>query len=112
MSPGSIIAAAFVAALLCGCASVSPSASAAADADRGGALAQDLCAGCHAVSDSHPRPNPNAPPFSSLLSAYDEARLAQDLQNGTLMGHPPLPSVRLNAAGARDLVAYLKSINP
>jgi mono/diheme cytochrome c family protein len=73
-------------------------------------LAQDLCAGCHAIGATGASPNPAAPAFRDTLAKYADDRLERDLQSGVLMGHPALPTVKLSSEGARDLVAYLKSI--
>jgi mono/diheme cytochrome c family protein len=87
-----------------------PGAASGPSPQRGRALARDLCSGCHAIGRRGASPNSNAPPLRAVLSSYDERVLSQALQKGALMGHSDLPTVRLNARGAEDLIAYLKSI--
>jgi cytochrome c len=79
-------------------------------ADRGHALAQDLCAGCHAIEPRGASPLAAAPAFRDSLAKYADDRLERDLQSGVLMGHPALPTVKLSSGGAHDLMAYLKSL--
>lgn len=91
-------------ALTAACASLPPAPSS------GRQLATDLCAGCHSVSASGASPRSDAPPLRTLLARFEEQELVRTLRAGALMGHPTLPTVHLSDEGARDLVAYLKTL--
>ena len=103
-------AAAFL--LLGGCAALGGGGPRAPDpaAERGHALAQRMCAACHAVEPGGASPRSAAPPFGSSglrHTAALEGRLA-DL---TRHGHYEMPPVALRPEDVRDLAAYIESLS-
>jgi cytochrome c len=77
--------------------------------DRGRALAQANCAGCHAIGRTGESPLPKAPPFRILHRRYPVQNLAEALAEGIRVVHP-MPEFRLKPNQIDDLIAYLKSL--
>ncbi len=78
--------------------------------ERGRMLAQEICAGCHAVGRAGQSPHAGAPPFRTLDRRLDLDGFAERLRNGLTSGHPDMPTFRFTRQDARALVAYLRSI--
>jgi mono/diheme cytochrome c family protein len=87
-----------------------PGARADALAERGRALVQEMCAGCHAVDRGGVSPHPAAPAFSRLVRQLDFETFPQRLRRGPIAGHPDMPSFRFSQDAARAVVAYLRSL--
>jgi cytochrome c len=102
----------FILALLLIAGSMCPSLAAEPDAprERGRALAEEHCGGCHAVSRGNQSPHPGAPPFRTLDRRLDLDTFAEQLRNGLTSGHPDMPTFRFARQDARALVAYLRFI--
>ena len=79
----------------------------AADAAKGGLLAQRWCAACHVVSASQTQGGTQAPAFSTIAKTrgLDAAAIALFL----LAPHPTMPDMSLSRAEAADLAAYIHS---
>jgi cytochrome c len=78
---------------------------------RGAALAREMCAACHAVDRTDKSPHPSAPAFRSLerrLDGIDE--FFERLRQGLTSGHPDMPTFRFTRDDARNLIAYLRSL--
>jgi mono/diheme cytochrome c family protein len=104
---------AFILALAAACAL--PAGPSSAQDDEGShpsgrALAQRLCATCHAIDSATRSPNPAAPPFARMEPRVDLSELAERLQQGIIAGHPDMPVFVLHDHEARALVAYLRAI--
>jgi len=80
------------------------------DPVEGKAVAQQLCASCHAVEATGESPNPVAPPLRHVLAAYDPDQLAEDLEHAVAIRHLEMPRFYFGGNHARDVVAYLKTI--
>ena len=78
--------------------------------ERGEKLAQDLCAGCHAVGRTGQSPHAGAPAFRALDRRLDLDGFAERLRGGLTSGHPDMPTFRFTRQDARALVAYLRFI--
>ena len=81
----------------------------AADADRGKAIAERWCSGCHVVGPAQKSAsNDQAPPFASiaLKPDFDEARLALLL----LSPHPNMPKLALSRFETADLAEYIRTL--
>ncbi|MDQ0466574.1 mono/diheme cytochrome c family protein [Caulobacter ginsengisoli] len=78
----------------------------------GQAIAQARCAACHAIGPSGDSPLADAPKFRDLHKHFDVADLQEALAEGIIVGHGPMPAWALSATDVRDLVGYLKSLDP
>ena len=79
-------------------------------AERGHALVQRDCGGCHAVEatgDSDFRP---APPFRTLHDKYPLESLEEALAEGILSGHPAMPEYEYAPGEIADIIAWMKSL--
>ena len=71
---------------------------------------QEFCSPCHAVGKSGPSPHIGAPPFRTLSRSFDLDRFAQRLEQGISSSHPDMPEFKFSEQDARDVSAYLRSI--
>lgn len=96
------------------CASPPDASSSISDpaAARGQAVAQRLCASCHAIGRNGSSPHAGAPAFRDLSKRYPVADLAESLVEGMMTGHPDMPEYQFTPDGANDFIAYLESIQP
>jgi mono/diheme cytochrome c family protein len=72
-------------------------------------IAMSECSSCHAVLETGASPNPDAPPFRTVLSRYNADVLEEELIAGIRVTHP-MPEFQLNPQGVDALIAYLRSI--
>lgn len=77
---------------------------------RGRALAEDMCAPCHAIGRSGESPHIGAPPFRRLDRRLDLDSFMDRLREGLMVGHPDMPTFRFSREDARAFVLYLRSI--
>lgn len=77
---------------------------------QGRALADRLCAQCHAVGPSGLSPHPGAPPFRKLGDRIDLDTFQNQLRDHFSSGHPDMPTFHFTRNDARALTAYLRSI--
>jgi cytochrome c len=91
---------------ICGSQAAEPGA----PRERGRMLAQEICAGCHAIGRADQSPHAGAPPFRTLDRRLDLDTFAERLRNGLTSGHPDMPTFRFTRQDARALVAYLRFI--
>jgi len=96
-----ILAAAATAA----CASPPPGPS----AERGRALAQKVCAACHALEPGQASPRPPAPPFPTFAGRFTELTLHRRLTEIAETGHTEMPALAVHSDEVDDLVSYLNS---
>jgi mono/diheme cytochrome c family protein len=79
-------------------------------AGQGLAVAERLCAQCHAVRKQQAEsPNPNAPGFRDIASAPGMTSIA--LSAALQTSHATMPNVILDAEERADLIAYIISLN-
>ena len=78
----------------------------------GRAMAQRLCARCHATAGPGPSPVGQAPPFSTFERKWPVEYLAEALAEGIVTGHGPvqMPVFVFTPEEIDDLLAYLKSV--
>jgi mono/diheme cytochrome c family protein len=83
-------------------------ASAAADPDKGKALAIRWCSSCHVVEHNQKLATDQAPPFASLarLPGFDANKLAFLL----LKPHPNMPTLSLARTEIADIADYIASL--
>ncbi len=87
----------------------------AGNALEGQELAQNLCAGCHALVPDAMSPNPDAPNFNTLVLAYPPEFLAEGFAEGIVVGteaHVAMPQFELTTAQIDNLIAYLDTVLP
>ena len=79
------------------------------DANKGEALAQSVCAQCHAVGKGEMNsPNPKAPTFTTVASTRGMTEMA--LRVWLQSPHPTMPSLMLDADAKDDVIAYILSL--
>jgi len=76
----------------------------------GRALAERMCARCHAIGEDGASPHSAAPVFRALSRRVDLDTFSGLLREGLTSGHPDMPAFRFNRDDARALTAYLRSI--
>ncbi|MFN3313661.1 MAG: c-type cytochrome [Hyphomonas sp.] len=87
-----------------------PSAQLSESRTAGKALAESLCAACHAVARSDASPHPEAPPLRHLGRKYPVRHLEEALAEGIFVGHPDMPAFQLQPDDIDALLDYLESI--
>lgn len=78
----------------------------------GQAIAQEKCGSCHAIGLTGDSPLTDAPRFRDLHERFDVADLQEALAEGIVVGHGPMPAWALSATDVRDLIGYMKSLEP
>jgi mono/diheme cytochrome c family protein len=80
----------------------------AADAARGGQLAQRWCVSCHVIASAQRGPVSEATPFPAIARrpGFSEHALAFFL----LDPHPRMPDMSLTRSEATDLAAYIATL--
>ena len=76
----------------------------------GRALAREFCGPCHAIDAKGESARPGAIPLRRLGRSYDLDALPRRLVRGISATHPGMPEVRFLPQDARDLRAYLRTI--
>ena len=99
-----------LAAVVALCAAVPSAFAQNPRAERGLALAQANCSGCHAIGRTGESPLSIAPPFRTLHTRYPVEDLAESLAEGITTGHPSMPEFKLDVAQIDDFIAYLKTL--
>ena len=78
-------------------------------AGHGLALAERLCAQCHAVKKQQKAsPNQDAPPFGEIASAPGMTSIA--LSAALQTSHASMPNIMLEAEERADIIAYIISL--
>lgn len=77
---------------------------------RGQAIAESLCAGCHATGRTGASPHPEALPFRRISSHYPVRSLEEALGEGILVGHPDMPPFQLEPTQIDELLSYIEAI--
>jgi mono/diheme cytochrome c family protein len=80
--------------------------------ERGRAIAEKLCARCHAVGTAGESPLRLAPPFRTLPQRYPVEHLAEALAEGIVTGHPDMPQFKFSPAEIDALLGFLDSLGP
>ncbi len=97
--------------LMLSCSGASALAEAAdARVERGETLARALCAPCHAVGKDGQSPHDGAPAFRALDERVDLDSFMERLRQGLTSAHGDMPTFRFAREDARDLIAYLRSV--
>jgi len=107
MSPARVLFAGAI--LLTGCATRLPPSPAQLELAQGQALAQRICAACHALGPGEDSAHPRAPPFSSREMQHT-AGLSGRVAALARGGHYSMPPVSLTPAEAAAVTAYIESL--
>ena len=78
--------------------------------ERGKALVEELCAGCHAVGRSGESPLAGAPAFRMLSRRFDMNELMDRMEQGLSSAHAEMPAFHFKRDDARAVRVYLNSI--
>ncbi len=78
---------------------------------RGEAIAERLCARCHAIRQTGPSPIGLAPPFRDLSKRYPVEHLAEALAEGIVTGHPAMPRFTFDPPEIEALLTYMAGLN-
>ncbi len=76
----------------------------------GRALAERICARCHAIGTEGESTHPDAPPFRILHGRYPVETLEEALTEGIVTGHPDMPEVSFEPQDAEALIDYMISV--
>lgn len=68
------------------------------------------CGMCHALDNTGPSRNPQAPPFRALGDRMDVEQLGEGLATGILTRHPAMPEFRFEPYEVVAIVRYLRSV--
>jgi mono/diheme cytochrome c family protein len=79
---------------------------------RGEAIAQRLCARCHAIGREDASAMGLAPPFRDLPKRYPVDHLAEALAEGIVTGHPAMPQFTFTPREIGALLSYISSLAP
>jgi len=79
-------------------------------AQRGQAIAQRLCAKCHAVEKTGTSPHKDAPPFRTFASKWPLESLEEALAEGIVTGHPDMPAFAFGPQDIASLIDHLHDI--
>ena len=73
----------------------------------GQALAQKLCAGCHAIGKTGASPLTKAPPFHVIANRYSVWSLQESLAEGIVTGHTAMPEFKFDPDQISDLLTFM-----
>jgi cytochrome c len=99
--------------VICGLLALTPLVANAQESDpikHGRQLVGRLCAQCHAVARFGRSPRRDAPPFRTLGRTIDLDTFPRALSAGLQSQHPEMPSFKFGIDDARDVRAYLRTI--
>lgn len=85
---------------------------AAADIRAGRNLAKNYCSQCHAIGRSDRSLHAAAPPFRDLSKRLPIDSLEGRFLEGISTSHPDMPNWWLDPTQDRQMLAYLKSVQP
>lgn len=77
---------------------------------RGEAMAETLCAQCHAVRRTGDSPHREAIKFRQISWRYPVGDLAEPLAEGIMVGHPDMPEWQFEPMDIQALLMYIESI--
>lgn len=86
-------------------------AAANGDREKGAALAERLCASCHAVGASGESAHADAPPLRVIAARWPVEYLEEALAEGIMVGHSDMPEFELHPDRIADLLAYIDSLS-
>ena len=81
-----------------------------ASAQRGRQLAERLCTECHTLLPRGGSPNAAAPPFRTLMEKLTLEGIEDELSEGILLGHKPMPQWQFSFQEVYDLSSFIASV--
>lgn len=84
----------------------------AGDAANGKAVAERLCASCHAVAGASANAVRNPDIMSFTAIAAQPGISAERLAGRIIIPHPAMPDTSLKISEIRDVIAYILSLQP
>lgn len=83
------------------------------DPAEGRVIAEDNCAGCHAIGKTGDSPAKDAPPMRRFHENWPIETLGEALAEGMVVGHsdPQMPAFRFLPEDIDDLLAYIESLS-
>ena len=78
--------------------------------EEGRALAQKLCAKCHAIGPIGDSPFEDAPPFRTMGKQWPIDSLAEAFAEGIVVGHPAMPQFQFEPDQIGALLNYMSSL--
>ena len=79
----------------------------AANVKRGGTIAEQRCAACHAIGPRGASPSIKAPTFRRIANQWPVEQLQEAFAEGIMTGHGPMPEFTFSPDDIDDLLAYL-----
>lgn len=79
-------------------------------AKRGQAIAERLCAQCHAVGKTGKSPHKDAPPFRTFAAKWPLEDLEESLAEGIVTGHPDMPPFAFEPDDIAALIDHLHDV--
>jgi len=76
----------------------------------GRALAEKLCARCHATGPAGKSPHKEASPFRTFASKWPLESLEEPLAEGIIVGHHAMPEFKFKPEQIADLLGYIASL--
>ncbi|WP_018146557.1 c-type cytochrome [Henriciella marina] len=77
---------------------------------QGEAIAESLCAGCHAIGLTGESAHHEAMPFRQISWHYPVEVLAEPLAEGIMVAHPEMPQWQFEPQQIDALLAYLETV--
>lgn len=78
--------------------------------EEGRAMAQKLCARCHAIGLKGDSPFEDAPPFRTMGKQWPIDSLAEAFAEGIVVGHPSMPPFQFEPDQIGALLNYMSSL--
>ena len=78
--------------------------------NRGKALVEANCTGCHARFAGEASVNPASPSFATLFRHYPPEYIAEAFAEGVFTGHNEMPAFEFSPAEIDDLIIYLTAL--
>ena len=79
--------------------------------ERGGLIAAQRCAQCHAVGRQGESPARAAPPFREIGGRGPIPMLEEALRTGVISGHDEMPMFEMKRSEVADLIAYIEHMS-
>jgi len=84
----------------------------AKEISEGKALAEKLCAKCHAIATTDNSKVEKAPPFRTFVQQWPIESLEEALAEGIVVGHKLMPEFEFEPEDINSLLSYIASLKP
>lgn len=79
-------------------------------AERGRQVAERVCAGCHAITETGTSPSAMAPPFRALRMRYNPISMERHIGDLAASGYFGMPRQLISPAESADIAAYIETL--